>query len=146
VADERGDSLRLADGRVIEYGGRGHVVGYAGHNHLMEATGFEFPKVQRQAPLAYFALSCLNAGYLARPLHSPKTRALLLTQSLMFPGPFAIEGLLSGLAEAAPLGEVYGRGVERYARFQKRPEKVIRAAFVHSGAPRFVRRYLRTAR
>lgn len=142
VASERGGTLRLTDGRRLELGGLGHVVGYAGHNHLMDAPDYVFPKLRRRAPLGYFALSCLNASYLARPLHSPHTRALLLTQSLMFPGAFTIEGLLSGLADGLPLAEVYGRGVERYARFQKRPERAIRAAFTHDGEPRFARRYL----
>jgi hypothetical protein len=144
VASERGESLQLPGGRTISYGGKGHVVGYAGHNHLMDAFDYSFPKLVRGKPLAYFALSCLNASYLARPLHSPQTRALLLTRSLMFPGAFTIEGLLSGLADAAPIATVYGRGVERYARFQKRPERAIRSAFIHEGEPRFARRYLRS--
>ncbi len=142
VALERGGTLRLKDGTSIAFGGKGHVIGYAGHNHLMDAPDYVFPRLRRKTPIAYFALSCLNASYLGKPLHSERTRALLLTQSLMFPGAFTIEGLLSGIADAAPLADVYARGVERYARFQKRPERAIRWAFIHDGEPRFARRYL----
>jgi hypothetical protein len=142
VAAERGGELRLRDGRSLEIGGRGHVVGYLGHNHLMEAWDYRFPASSRKAPLGYFALSCLNAPYLARPLRSRATRALLVTQSLMFPGPFVVEGLLAGLAAGAPQREVYARGVELYARHQKRPERAIRWAFLHDGERRFARRYL----
>jgi len=145
VATERGATLRLADGRTINYGGKGHLVGYAGHNHLMEATllgDVVWPRVTRREPLGYFALACLTARYYKTHLsRRGGARALLLTRSLMYPGAFTIDGLLRGVIAGEEQHQVYLRGVERYATVQKRPQRVIRAAFTHDADPRFVRRH-----
>jgi hypothetical protein len=145
VATEGGGTLRLADGRSVAFGGQGHLVGYAGHNHLMDTLDYRWPEVRRRQPLGYFALSCRNGPYLAPKLcaappsggHGP--RALLLTLSLMYPGAFTIDGLIRGVAAAEPQHEVFLRGVAQYARFQKRPQRVIRAAFIHDGQRRYYR-------
>lgn len=145
VAGEAGGSLRLADGRTIPTGGRGHLVGYAGHNHLMDVTllgSYPWPRVTRRRPLGYFALACRSAPYLRNRLcRTGGARALLLTRTLMYPGAFTIDGLLRGIAAGEGQRAVYLRGVQRYAVLQKRPLAVIRAAFTHDGQGRFARRY-----
>jgi hypothetical protein len=145
VADGRGATLRLADGRTIGYGGKGHLVGYAGHNYLMEAEllgEMTWPRVTRREPLGYFALACLTARYYKTHLsRRGGARALLLTRSLMYPGAFTIDGLVRGVVAGEAQHQVYLRGVERYATVQKRPQRVIRAAFTHDADPRFVRRH-----
>jgi hypothetical protein len=145
VAGEVGDTLRLADGRTLSIGGSGHVVGYAGHNHLMDAFDYRFPARTRRRPLAYFALSCRNASYLMPTLYPTAdgegARAVLLTRTLMYPGTFTVAGLLRGIAAGETQHQVYLRGVEQYATFQKRPQRAIRAAFIHDGEARFRRRY-----
>lgn len=143
VARDRGPALKLADGRTIHIGGRGHVVGYAGHNHLMDARGFAFPRVRRRTAVGYFALACMSAPYMAEKLCGPRTRALLLTRSLMYPGAFTIDGLLRGLAAGGSQQRVFRRGCALYARYQKRPQGAIRRAFIHDGQARFRRAFRR---
>jgi hypothetical protein len=143
VTGSTGSTLRLKDGRTLHFGASGHVVGYAGHNHLMDEIDYRFPAHKRTQQLGYFALSCLNAPYLAEKLCSSRTSALLLTLSLMYPGAFTINGLVRGIASGATQQQVYLKGVKQYARFQKRPEKVIRRAFTHGGQKRFLRRFKR---
>jgi hypothetical protein len=60
----------------------------------------------------------------------------------MYPGAFTVEGLLRGLAAARDQHQVYLGGVRAYARRQRRPERIIRAAFTHDGEARFARRLL----
>lgn len=136
-----GGSLKLPDGRVIAIGARGHVVGYAGHNHLMDVTDFRWPSRTRKRALGYFALACLTAEYLAPQLSKlPAARALLLTRSLMYPGAFTIDGLVRGLADGVGEAEVFRRGADAYAHYQKRPPGRIRFVFTHQGRKRFWRR------
>jgi len=141
VALERGQTLKLGD-KMVRYGGLGHVVGYAGHNYLMDAPALKPPRITRNAPVGFFALACLSAPYMARGLQGGSTHALLLTRSLMYPGAFTVDGLVRGISAAEPQRRVFLRGVQRYAAAQGRPERVIRWAFTHDGRPSFQRRYL----
>ena len=127
--------------RPLSIGAGSHVVGYAGHNHLMDEPGFPFLAVTRRPHLGYFALACRTAPYLGRPFRSARLHGLLLTRDLMYPGAFTIDGLVRGLAAGEPQHHVWLRGVKKYARFQKRPVGVIRRAFIHDGEARFQRRY-----
>lgn len=139
---ERGDTLKLADGRALAFGGLGHVVGYAGHNQLMDVASYRWPAWRRQTSIGYFALACMTAPYLAQRLARPQAHGLLLTRVLMYPGAFTIVGLARGLAEGLPQKAVFARGADAYARAQKRPPKLIRAVFTHDARPRYRTRYL----
>jgi len=146
VAGEGGKTLRLPDGRTIAYGGKGHILGYAGHNALMELTlldSFRWPRRTRKAPVGYFVLACLTASYFRNHLCDGQvgTRGLLLTGSLMYPGAFTADGLLRGIAAGETQRQVYLRGVERYATLQKRTERRIRGVFFHDGEKRYARRF-----
>lgn len=136
--------IRLSDGRTVEYGGKGHLMGYAGHNRLMELTllgDWHWPRLQRTQPMGFFVLACLSAPYFKNHLCDANTRGLLLTRSLMYPGAFTVDGLLRGIAAGEDQQRVYLRGVERYATAQRRPQRVIRAAFTHDAEPRYARAY-----
>ena len=145
VARGGGATIKLPSGRTIATGGKGHIVGYAGHNHLMDVTDFRFPARSRKGHLGFFALSCRSAPYLARAMTSPQTHALLLSRTLMYPGAFTIDGLIQGLARAKPQRQVYLGGVKYYARFQRTSERRIRWAFTHDGQARYRRLFLRPA-
>lgn len=143
VLTQSGETLELDNGRTLPTGGRGHLVGYAGHNHLMDLSGYRWPRHRRQQPLGYFALACKSGTYMAGNLCSDRGRALLLTLSLIYPGAFTIDGLIRGVAAGLPQHQVYLQGVKQYARFQKRPEGIIRRAFIHDGQQRFYRIFTR---
>lgn len=146
VHAEKGSSLRLADGRVLPIGGLGHVVGYAGHNQLMDVVGdMRWPPWRRKQAIGYFALACKTAPYLARRLARPQAHGLLLTRVFMYPGAFTIVGLARGLAKGGSQKEVFRHGADAYARAQKRPKGLIRAVFTHDARRRYQQRYLKTA-
>ena len=136
VMGEGGVKVRLPSGLELAAGGAGHIVGYAGHNHLMDNPGYRFPAATRKTPLGFFALACMTAPYLARHLPGEHRRALLLTRTFMYPGAFTIDGLAGALAAGKTQQEVFMAGVRRYAAAQKRPVRIIRKAFVHDGEAR----------
>lgn len=141
VMQQQGDSLRLADGAVIDYGGKGHVVGYAGHNHLLDVSSYSFPKVTRTRPVGFFAMSCWSALYLAKKLKHSHSHALLLSLTKMYPGPFVIHGLVRGIAAGESQHRIWERGVKMYARYQRTSARRIRGAFIHGQQKRFQRRF-----
>lgn len=143
VLGEAGSQLTLDDGRVIPIGGMGHVVGYAGHNRLMDLLEYRFPRRTRRSHVGFFALACRTGQYYGRELGASPAHGLLLTLTLMYPGAFTIDGILRGVAAGERQHAVYMRGVQMYARYQRRPVRVIRAAFTNDRQPRFLKRFSR---
>ncbi len=139
VAAEGGvaSTLTIA-GRQLPIGASGHLVGYAGHNHLMDVVSYRFPRVSRRTPLGFFALACYTSQYLADHLQGPALHALLLTRTRMYPGAFTLDGLVRGVSAGASAREVFRRGAAYYARVQRRPARLIRRAFTFG--PRSARR------
>jgi hypothetical protein len=138
--DKHGGTLKLSDGRTIAIGGRGHLVGYAGHNHLMDVPFYRFPKQTRRSPVGYFGLACMTAQYLASKLRGPAF-PLLLTRILMYPGAFTIGGLVRGFAKGGSARAVFRAGADSYARDQKRKKQKVRIWFTYCGKRSFLRRY-----
>lgn len=127
----------------ISYGGSGHVVGYLGHNYLMDVKKdfYKWPRFTRKQPIGYFALACKSAPYLAPRLTRPQTHALTLTRILMYPGAFTAYGLIEGLAQGDTQKKVFLRGVRWYSRKQNQPLSKVRWYFTHDARLRFRKRY-----
>lgn len=134
-------TLRLKEGTRLDIGAASHVIGYAGHNHLMDVTRYSWPPWRRKTPVGYFALACMTAPYLGPHLSGHSARGILLTRTLMYPGAFTVYGLVQGLAAGAGQRGVFRRGADAYARYQKRPPRRIRVAFTHDARASFRRRY-----
>ena len=143
VSQDRGSRLRLVDGTVIRFGGASHVVGYAGHNHLMDERRFPWPAFQRKRPVGWFVLACMSAQYFAPRLTRAHTRTLLVTRVFMYPGAFTIEGIVRGILAARTQRGVFRQGARYYARYQKRSPRLIRRVFTHGGRQAYRARYPR---
>ncbi len=135
-------TLTLSDGTRLAIGAASHLVGYAGHNHLMDVTSYRWPRWSRKRPLGYFALACMTAPYLARRLSGRQASGLLLTKTLMYPGAFTIDGLVRAFAKGGDQLAVFRGGADAYARYQKRPKARIRYVFTHDARRRMIQRYL----
>jgi len=138
-----GGSLKLKSGLTIAIGGRGHLVGYAGHNYLMDTGGmWKWPKITRKKPVGYFMLACMSAQYLAPRLTHKLTHAVFLTRVLMYPGAFTIDGMVRALSYAQRQRTVFRRGADYYARHSKVKAALARCClFTHDGRRRFRKRY-----
>ena len=135
-------TLTLKKGGVtLPLGAAGHLVGYAGHNHLMDVTSYAWPRFTRRTPLGFFALACMTAPYLGPRLARRGSPALLLTRTLMYPGAFTIEGLLRAFAGGGDQRAVFRGGADAYAHYQKRPKARIRYVFTYDARRSFAKRY-----
>ena len=143
VSTDSGSTLKLPGGPTLAIGGKSHVVGYAGHNHLMDVKRFLWPRFTRTQHVGYFMLACMSAQYVSPRLTRTTTHALLLTRILMYPGAFTIEGLARGLSYAAPQRAVFQNGARYYAKYSKTRYGLIRRLFTHDARRRFQKRYPR---
>lgn len=143
TATTSGSTLKLKGGTVLRIGGRGHLVGYAGHNYLMDVGGrWKWPKITRKQPVGYFMLACMSAQYVAPKLTHKRTHAVLLTTVLMYPGAYTIDGMIGALSLAQGQRRVFRRGSAYYARWSKVKASTVRCCmFTHDGQRKFRKRY-----
>jgi hypothetical protein len=102
---------------------RVHVVGYAGHNRLMD--GLELPSATahaRRSP-ASFVLACYSESWFSDSLQSAGSQPLLMTRALMAPEGYAVDAVLRALGDNATHTMLRQRVVSAYARWQQIPEQ-----------------------
>jgi len=143
TATGAGSTLKLKSGKVLSIGGRGHLVGYAGHNYLMDTGGkWNWPKITRKNPVGYFMLACMSAQYVARKLTHKRTHAVVLTTVLMYPGAYTIDGIIGALSYAQRQRQVFRRAAAYYAKYSKVRARTVRCCmFTHDGQSKFRKKY-----
>ncbi|NUO54754.1 MAG: hypothetical protein HOV80_38425 [Polyangiaceae bacterium] len=105
---------------------RADVVGYAGHNRMMD--GKKPPPKQKEdkkagAPIDSFVLACDSNGYFKVPLEERGSRPLLLTSALMAPEGYVLEAVVEGLTRNESRTLIRKRTVAAYAKWQNITEK-----------------------
>jgi len=106
-----------------------HVVGYAGHNRLMDVA-LSPPTQGSAGALPSFVFACRSAPYFSETLSDLGSQPLVMTHDLMAPEGYIIEALARGLGEHVSRAELYDRVVASYARWQRIPERTARKIFV----------------
>jgi hypothetical protein len=103
-----------------------HVVGYAGHNRLMD--GLELPTASAtknsssRAP-ASFVLACYSESYFSDSLRGAGSQPLVMTRALMAPEGYVVDAVLRALGDNATHTMLRKRVVGAYARWQQIPEQ-----------------------
>jgi hypothetical protein len=113
-----GATVRLKDGereRTLPI----HVVGYAGHNRMMD--GLRLPEVEgeKQRAMPSFVLACNSEGYFSDPLRRAGSRPLVMTRTLMAPEGYVLDAVLRGLGDNDTERQLRQRAVLAYAKWQK---------------------------
>ncbi len=119
---ERGGSVSFGKEGAL----RVDVVGYAGHNRMMDGKKppSKADKAADRAPLPSFVMACYSQSYFEKELEARGSKPLLLTRALMAPEGYVLEALTSAIAENRGLGELRQRTVAAYAKFQRISEAV----------------------
>jgi hypothetical protein len=119
--------------RAVSAPGDGdHVIGYIGHNYLLDVSDAASPSPAQTANLAprgTFALSCLGEGWIRPRISREGVHILLLNRGLTYPGAWTLGGVVEGLAH----GES-GRGIQRaatahFARGKNKPAATLARVF-----------------
>jgi len=112
---------------------RVHVMGYAGHNRLMDGIAFppRLPDASTPArPVPSFVLACNSEGYFTRPLSSAGSTPLVMTRTLMAPEGYVVDAVLRGLGENDSPTALRRRAIRAYAAWQRIPERQAGHVFV----------------
>jgi hypothetical protein len=96
-----------------------HVVGYTGHNRMMD--GLRLPEVSAPSRTAVpsFVLACYSESYFSEALKRVGSRPLVMTRALMAPEGYVLDAVLRGLAENDSERGLRQRAVAAYAKWQK---------------------------
>jgi hypothetical protein len=124
----QGGNIAFQDGgraRTVKIG----VVGYAGHNRLMD--GKKLPPVGGgpRAPVPSFVLACESEPYFGAALEKAGSRPLVTTSTLMAPEGYLIDALAQGLGENLGPADLRRRAVAAYAKWQKLTPKQAGSVF-----------------
>lgn len=94
----RGGCVSFRDGER-ERTERVHVVGYAGHNRLMDGVRLPpAPPLAEARPIPSFVLACFSERYFGPSLRRVGARPLVTTRSYMAPEGYLVRALAEGLA------------------------------------------------
>jgi hypothetical protein len=111
---------------------RVHVMGYVGHNRLMDGIAFP-PRLAAAStpakPMPSFVLACNSEGYFTRPLTAAGSTPLVMTRTLMAPEGYVVDAVLRGLGENDSPTELRRRAIRAYAAWQRIPERQAGAVF-----------------
>jgi hypothetical protein len=114
------------EGGVVKFqdGGRAreariHVVGYAGHNRLMDGVRLPpAPDPARRAPIAAFVLACHSEPYFGRALRAAGVQVLLTTRALMAPEGYLIDAVVRTVGDNRGVRTVRSAAIEASVRWQ----------------------------
>jgi hypothetical protein len=129
-------TLVLDDGRCLPLPDPPRVVGFVGHNGLMDLPEPVWPfKARRGAAkparhTGVFVLACKSRPYFLGELGAPRVHALTMTASLLAPEGYVAEALVEAFAAGAAGPAIPAACAAAYARYQKIPEPAARRIFV----------------
>jgi hypothetical protein len=118
-------SLATEGGRVtFQDGGRErderiHVVGYAGHDRLMDGLKLPAAKKGARSPIPSFVFACYSERYFGDSLRAAGSRPLVTTRALMAPEGYIIDAIARGLGDGLARGAVREGVVREYAKWQR---------------------------
>lgn len=106
------------------------VVGYAGHNRLMDDV--ELPEVREgeRKPIRSFVLACYSHSYFTKALTEAGSTPLTMTKTLMAPEGYVVEAASRAVAEKDTRPELRERVVRAYAHWQKTTYSTASRVFV----------------
>jgi hypothetical protein len=125
---QHAESLRI-DGREIAAGGAAQLIGYAGHNGLMDFSAPDLPAAAVSgAPRVAVVLACYSDEYFSALLR-PHAVPLVTTASLMAPEAYVLDAIVAHWFASSKPDEVIEAAARAYARYQKISDRSARRIF-----------------
>ncbi|MCL2824418.1 MAG: hypothetical protein FWD57_10525 [Polyangiaceae bacterium] len=94
------------------------VVGYAGHNRLMDGLRLP-PAPASPRPIPSFVLACMSERHFGVPLRKAGSPTLLTTRSYMAPEGYVIDAVAGAIAEDRSLADIRNAAVDATAQWQR---------------------------
>jgi hypothetical protein len=105
-----------------------HVVGWAGHNRLMDDV--PLPKIAAKGTaIPSFVMACESESYFGAPLRKLGSAPILTTKTRMAPEGYVVDALVRALGDAASIDDVRGRTIDAYAKWQRLERRAASGVF-----------------
>jgi hypothetical protein len=136
LGDLYGDQVRpvtLAKGGLVAAGGAARIVGWVGHNRLMDtrADWGQLAKLNGSRRKGTLAVACYSASYLKPAVRAPNRVPLLMTASLVMASSVAFESGVMAFLGGSDLAAIRLAGATGYASGQRRPVERLLSAFTN---------------
>ncbi len=130
-------TLNLKDGSTIGYGGKGHVVGYLGHNYFLDVYGdaaaplFDETRGKSTVQKATFAFACVGNQFIRPAVTRPNVYILMLNKDLAYPGAWTIGGIMDGIAQGKSSVKIHRLAARAFAVGMEAPPGSRFRVFAH---------------
>jgi hypothetical protein len=108
------------------------VVGYAGHNRLMDGIRLPDAPKDRAAAIPSFVLACDSEQYFGPALRAAGSETLVMTRTLMAPEGYVLDAVARAIGDHASQVQIRASAVKAYAKWQKLSESVAGTIFAKS--------------
>ena len=105
--------------QTIHFGGASDLVGYVGHDGLMEFNVDIHYKTQPAKEVDAIILACTSKDYFKDEIEKSKAHPVLWTTNLMAPEAYTLEAALNAWAENAESTEIKEKAAQAYNKYQK---------------------------
>jgi hypothetical protein len=95
------------------------IVGYAGHNRMMDGKTLDEPAPGARSPIPSFVLACKSEPYFAPFLTRTGSTPLVMTATLMAPEAYLIDAIARGIGANESPTLLRSRAVNAYATWQR---------------------------
>jgi hypothetical protein len=95
------------------------IVGYAGHNRMMDGKTLNEPVQGARSPIPSFVLACKSEPYFSPFLTRTGSTPLVMTATLMAPEAYLIDAIARGIGENASPSSLRSSAVNAYAKWQR---------------------------
>lgn len=108
------------------------VVGYAGHNRLMDGVRLSEVTQGNGSPIPSFVLACASEQYFGPALRAAGSETLVMTRTLMAPEGYVLDAVVRAIGDHAERGQIRTAAVKAYAKWQKLSDSVAGTIFAKS--------------
>jgi hypothetical protein len=123
------DTLTL-NGKTLGINGNSSLIGYIGHDGLMDFDIDEVYKNTDGKARNVIILACFSKRYFSKHLNTTKVNPLVWTTHLMCPEAYTIHDAITGYLAGEDNAAIRKRAVSAYAKYQKCSEKAAGAILV----------------
>lgn len=138
------DALSMdLDGTTISYGGAGHVVGYVGHDYMMDVEPgsaalreiVDATRGDSSSAKGVFALACAGDSWIRPFISRENVYVMALNVYLAFPNAWTIDGILDGIADRGDGADIHRSAAKGFAKGQECGVTWARKALNHGPKP-----------
>jgi hypothetical protein len=109
---------RSARKHPVKIGGHSNLIGYIGHNGLMDFELAHYPVNNDGISRHVIILACLSKQYFGEPLRKANATPLLWTTGLMAPEAYTLESAIKGWIRREGRKAIRLRAAKAYSRYQ----------------------------